>query len=52
MPWVNHPSIAFLPGEGPFLWLLAMAVGAALLGGVYPIYQAVRLPGAATIREE
>ena len=45
-------TLQFLPGEGPYLWLLAMAVGAALLGSVYPIYQAVRLPVAATIREE
>ncbi len=45
-------TLQFLPGEGPYLWLLAMAVAAALLGSVYPIYRAVRLPVAATIREE
>jgi putative ABC transport system permease protein len=45
-------TLQFLPGEGPYLSLLAVALGAALLGAIYPIVQAARLSVVATIREE
>jgi putative ABC transport system permease protein len=45
-------TLQFHPGQGPYWSLLGVAVGAALLGAVYPIVQAGRLSVSATIREE
>ena len=45
-------TLQFHPEEGPYLWLLLLALCAALLGAAYPIYRATRLSISATIREE
>ncbi len=45
-------TLQYLPGEGSYLRLLLLALAAALLGSVYPIYRATRLSVVATIREE
>ncbi|MCH9045443.1 MAG: ABC transporter permease [SAR324 cluster bacterium] len=45
-------TLQFLPQEGSYGWLLGLALGAALLGSLYPIYRATRLSIVATIREE
>ncbi|MCZ6627928.1 MAG: ABC transporter permease [SAR324 cluster bacterium] len=45
-------TLQFHPESGSYLFLLALAIGAALLGSIYPILRATRLSVAATIREE
>lgn len=45
-------SLQFHPLEGAYFSLGAIAIGAALLGSIYPILRATRLSPAATIREE
>ncbi len=45
-------TLQFLPGEGSYGRLLLLAVGAAVLGSLYPIWRATRLSITATIREE
>lgn len=45
-------TLQFHPEAGSYLFLLALALGAALLGSIYPIYRATRLSVVATIREE
>lgn len=45
-------TLQFHPGHGAYGSLLLMAVVAALLGSLYPIYRATGLAVAATIREE
>jgi len=46
--WTIQPAIEF----GPFLVALALAVGAALLAGLYPALRLRRLPIARVLREE
>ena len=45
-------TLQFHPGAGSYLGLLGLALVAALLGSIYPIYRATRLSITATIREE
>ena len=45
-------TLQFHPAEGPYLALAGVALGAALLGSLYPIREAGRLSVSATIREE
>jgi len=45
-------TLLFRPESGSYLPLLGLAVGAALLGSLYPIVRASRLSVVATIREE
>ncbi len=45
-------TLQFLPGEGSYGSLLALALAAALLGSIYPVIRAARLSIAATLREE
>jgi putative ABC transport system permease protein len=45
-------TLQFLPGEGSYGRLLALALAAALLGSGYPVWRAVRLSISATIRDE
>jgi putative ABC transport system permease protein len=45
-------SLQFLPGQGRYGLLLALALASALLGSLYPILRATRLSIVATIRGE
>jgi putative ABC transport system permease protein len=45
-------TLQFLPGEGSYGRLLALALAAGLLGSLYPIWRATRASIVATIREE
>jgi putative ABC transport system permease protein len=45
-------TLQFLPAQGSYGELLALAVAAALLGSLYPIWRVTRLSVIATIREE
>ena len=45
-------TLQFHPAEGPYVTLTVVALAAAVLGSLYPIYRIGRLSVAATIREE